>query len=308
MFEENWIRARQTLNSLDSLRNQCKKSYEPAHRQHSGSARHFVIESAKRTRTGLLWTIRFDWCAFSKQLGLFNTDLACSPEHEEQDMKCCIPAEHMLMLQDQLDGLWPHRIRPIFAFSDAFNSTHGLLNAKVAVFGTQQQLQQLEVEAAANRRELSAAAVEAFERSRSCGNRTCVLCQKHYSDTHQLTDTATANACVAVTKDTCKQLITLCNSKNWCACWDIPLYNDVFAQCESSGVSVSKTVSRGCLVELDSTVISIMPAFINATTAADHDNFDQAAPMCMLLSVKVRTGSIMLSIPEVSAINCYSKV
>jgi hypothetical protein len=307
MFEEGWIRARQTLNNLDSLRNQCKNSSEHVHRQHSGSARHFIIESAKSTRTGLQWTVRFDWLAFNKQLGLFGEkDETCRSEHDQLHMKCCVPAEHILMLQDQSDGLWPHRVRPIFTFSDVFNSTHGLLNAKIALFGTQQQLQQLEVEAAANRREQVAAAVEAFERSRSCGNRTCVLCPQHYTDTHQLIDTVVADACVAVTKDTCKQLITLCNSRNWFACWDVLLYSDVFTQCESSGVTVSETVSRGCQIELDSTVISIMPAFTDAVTVADAANFDQTTTiMCILLCMKVRNGSIMLSIPGVSAMNCY---
>jgi hypothetical protein len=303
MFDQEWVRARQTLNNLDSLRSQCKKSVVPQHRQHSGSARQFIIDSAKRTRTELLWTVRFDWHAFNKQLGLLDNDAINKVEHVEHDMKFSIPAEHMLMLQDQTDGLWPHRIHPVFTFSDAFNSTHGLLDTKIAVFGTQQQLQQLEVEAAAIRKDQLAAAVEAFECSRSCGNRTCVLCPKQYTGTLHVADTA--DACVAITKDTCKQLLTLCNSRNWCACWDVLQYNDVFTQCESSGLAVADTVSRGCQIALDSTVMAIIMSAYPATATSSTADAASDQAMCVLLCVKVRAGCIKLSVPGVSANGCF---
>jgi hypothetical protein len=273
------------LEALDELRASCRRSRVSERRQACTSIRHFVIATDSNGVGSLaVWTIKIDWRAFDRELGLPYTDRAYVCEREAP-ASCSMPVTELL----QAAVLWQHKLPPCFKFCGAYNQEHRAWNPMVAVLGTAQKLQQLEALGASSRRDLRAAAAAEFASRSGCSTPMCLLCPPHWVEKQTLIDIA--DACVAVSQQQCRQLLSLLSRKQWLDLWDC--LNDqlgVFSHCATIGATVPATAARGCTVELDDALVDV----------AD----DIGDAVCILLCVKFYPDCIRLSMPGVSANFC----
>jgi hypothetical protein len=164
----------------------------------------------------------------------------------------------------------------------------------VAVFGTAQQLQQLEALGGSSRSGLRAAAAAEFANRSGCSAPTCLLCPQHWVEKQTLLDIA--DACVAVSQQQCRQLLSLLSSEQWLELWDCLDQLGVFTHCAAIGATVPETAARGCTVELDDALVDVVNDIPQATADGDA--------VCILLCVKFYPDCIRLSTPGVSANFC----
>jgi hypothetical protein len=108
------------LAALDELRASCAHSRVSERRQARSSVRHFVIaKDSYGAGAQELWTIKIDWRAFDRELGLPYTTQSyeCA---REAPQSCSLPAHELL----HAAAVWEHKLRPCFRFCGAYNQAH----------------------------------------------------------------------------------------------------------------------------------------------------------------------------------------